>query len=472
MLTRLPLLFLLFLSYLASGQLSDEGLFWNAKFKSITDTYTPTNFSNSSTEHKYYLIWSAGLQAFFTGEKSTYNRTHELIDSIELQLKEFSNKEQAFLLGELYFVRSAVSAQEGKEFDALLDLRNCIKHVRESQSRYPDYLPILKTSGSIELLLGSVPQEYQWLLDLMGWTGSITKGETQLKRISNEETYGAEATLTRALFKSLILDQHNEALILLKSNQLRRGESSLSNLGQLLLLHKAGNAQEIINQYDQKTENHYFTNYFLGEAFLRKGAYSSSIQSYQAFLNTYHGSELKMEAIYKIGVAHLLSGNKNEAETSWNKITEMEGDLKKLDRFELINTSPNSTQLTLLQARLSMDGHFYAQSKKALLTLKKSKISSIQNIELIYRNARLSHLTEQYEQAIGGYQEVIQTQPKNSKLYFAPNSLIQLGTIYYNKGNKDLALKNFEQVFSYSGHPYKRSMDRKARSMISLIKGN
>ena len=72
-------------------------------------------------------------------------------------------------------------------------------------------------------------------------------------------------------------------------------------------------------------------------------------------------------------------------------------------------------------------------------------------------------------QAIGLYKNTI-LESGDKGWYFAPNSALQLGYYYETGDNLQKAKEYFELALSYKNHPYKNSIDNKAKAALARLK--
>lgn len=98
------------------------------------------------------------------------------------------------------------------------DLRTAYLLLEENTKKYPAFLPQLKSLGTLEILVGTLPSRYSWIAGMLGLKGSINDG---LKRIEkfiyspqgqpHEEVLKEEALFTYAFLKIHVLKQKEDA---------------------------------------------------------------------------------------------------------------------------------------------------------------------------------------------------------------------------------------------------------------------
>ena len=89
------------------------------------------------------------LEQFETNFKQRQQYLDELPETAEI----------LFLKAELNLQRGFNLLNTGQEFNAVFAIRRAYNLVQESQKKYPDYIPVKKTSGVIQVMVGSVPDQ-------------------------------------------------------------------------------------------------------------------------------------------------------------------------------------------------------------------------------------------------------------------------------------------------------------------------
>ena len=91
-----------------------------------------------------------------------------------------ASPEVLFLQAELNLQRGFNLLNTGQEFNAVFAIRRAYNMVQECQKKYPDFVPIKKTAGVIQVMVGSVPDKYAWFMGLLGMKGQVVAGQKLL----------------------------------------------------------------------------------------------------------------------------------------------------------------------------------------------------------------------------------------------------------------------------------------------------
>ena len=423
----------------------------------------------------YVASLAEAIELLVTEDLSKFSEYEErFLKRLDRKLKSSASDHQ-FLQAEMRLHWAFVYLKFGHELDAALYLRQAYQMAEACRSQYPDYLPIRKTSGLLQIIVGSVPEKYNWVLSLLNMSGSVSGGLAELKEIAESESPLAfEGKLLHALVQGFILarpdkgmDEIHEILKDHKNNRLALFLSAS------LAIKNSSNEVALERLKDLSTLNHgtpiFYASYLLGEAYLHKGDYVNAIASYRSFIEHQPGHNYIKDAHYKIGLCYLLDGNENEgrrmfqeARTRGKEITEAD---KSAGRTLAEKALPNPK---LLKIRYLTDGGYYQEADDLLTSITNTELVGPKDeAEFVYRKARLSHKLGRAD-AEELYLQTVRISGQEN-WYFAPNACLQLGYIYRSQNKIKEAEAYFLRALAYRRHEYKNSIDSKARSALAQL---
>lgn len=380
-----------------------------------------------------------------------------------------------FLQAELRLHWSFVYLKFGHELDAALQLRDSYKIAESCRQKFPDYLPILRTAGILEIIVGSIPEKYGWVLSLLNMSGSVPGGLADLETIgSSQSVLATEAKLLHALVQGFMLEDGGPALAEMKSllEEHKGNPLMLFLTASLAIKHsESALALEMLKSLSDSTSGVplYYADYLKGEAYLHKGDYLNSIISYRWFINHQTGQNYIKDAYFKIGLCYWLNGNENDALEIFKEARNKGKEATEADKSAARALSePNPPNAALSRVRYYTDGGYYKEAEKAISSLSEKDFTNKKDVtEYYYRKARLAHKMNKPE-AVDLYKKTIEMTGMES-WYFAPNACLQLGYIYQSRNDLPRAADYFERALSYKRHEYKNSIDSKARSALAQI---
>jgi tetratricopeptide (TPR) repeat protein len=386
-----------------------------------------------------------------------------------------SPRDYQFLQAEIRLQWAFVYLKFGHELDAAIRLRQAYQIAEECRERFPDYLPIRKTSGLLQVIIGSVPEKYGRVLNLLNMSGSIAGGLADLSEVSSSGSpLAVESKILFALVEGFVLSRPASALAHMQDVLAIEKENPLllflcaslalknsQNEVALRMLEGLSNADKGIPLY--------YADYLRGEAYLHKGDYLNSISSYRWFLSHQTGQNYIKDAYYKIGLSYWLNGNENDARALFKEAIGKGKESTEADKSAARSLSDDRLpHVKLSRARYLTDGGYYDDAEKILASVTSAELPAKRDqAEFHYRKARLAHKMGKPE-AIDYYlRTVAETGQEN--WYFAPNACLQLGYIYQSQNKIREAEEYFQRALSYRRHEYKNSIDSKARSALAQL---
>ncbi|HET9054198.1 MAG TPA: tetratricopeptide repeat protein, partial [Cyclobacteriaceae bacterium] len=382
-----------------------------------------------------------------------------------------------FILAELRLQWAFVYLKFGHEFDAAWNVRQAYLKVQECKKKFPGFIPIKKTSGVLEVLLGSVPEKYQWVISMFGMEGSVEKGLQELESMMQAETdLSFETALVYYLTQGFILQETSRAANGLSGLIAHHPHQRLALfLGGCLAI-KNSESEKALQYFNTLQENQQglpiaYADYQTAEVYLHKGDYKSSVAHYQKFLSAYTGLNYVKDAHYKIAVCYWLQGKVKDAEKYFTKAKTAGNESTEADKYAARSLAENiHPNVKLSKIRYATDGGYYAEAKEIIASVTDHDLpSEKEKIEFIYRNARLYHKNNSPAEAKKSYEQTI-AESGAANWYFAPNACLQLGYIFLEENNPKGARKYFEKALTYKKHEYKNSIDSKAKSALARLK--
>jgi len=384
--------------------------------------------------------------------------------------------ETLFLQAEITLQRGFCYLNLNQELNAVLAIRKAYQLTTDCLKKYPGFAPIKKTNGVIQVMVGSVPEKYQWFVNLLGMKGSVATGQKQLTELRNSgSSLSLEATMLFYTVKGFLNQQFAEAATGI--NQCLKdqpGNKLLLFIGVNMLI-KDGRSEEalaLVHEIDEQPEGlpmHYI-DYLHAEILLQKGEYRKSVELYNKFIKNFPSQSFKKDSYFKISLCYWLLDDVKSARAVFDKAKITGSDKAEPDRYaakQLEDTNfPNKK---LLKVRFSTDGGYYSEATAILRTIKPSELpTSKDQTEYYYRKARLAHRIGDIADAKLLYQQSINMTQSNP-WYFGANSALQLGYIARDQKNYEAARKYFQMALNYPKHEYKTSIDSKARTELQLL---
>ncbi len=387
-----------------------------------------------------------------------------------------SARDYQFLQAEIRTHWAFIYLKFGHELDGALQLRQAYQIAESCREKFPDYLPIRKTSGLLRLIVGSIPDKYNWVLSLLNMSGTISGGLEDLRAVSSlpASPFSLESKILYALVQGFLLadpgsavESMNAVLAADKGNRL----AMFFNASLALKSSRNDVALELLDGLSQTDAGIplYYADYLRGEANLHKGDYMNALAAYRWFIEHQPGQNYIKDAHYKIGLCYWLNGNESDAFEAFKEARSKGKEATEADKSAAHALADKDLpNIKLTKVRFLTDGGYYSEADAIL-----SGITSMDllikrdQIEYLYRKARLLHKTGSAEAEKYYLDTINMTAQEN--WYFAPNASLQLGYIYQSQNKIAEAEDYFRRALSYRRHEYKNSIDSKARSALAQL---
>jgi len=380
---------------------------------------------------------------------------------------------------ELQWAFSRVFHQEF--FTAALEIRNSYKLIEENTSKFPSFYLNLKNSGLLKGLLGNVPENFKWVLQLVGMKGNTAEGIEELNRFVENYSSSPELILDRQIaINYYILLQMNFGDKQMSWNYCEKNtrdfkSNLLSNYMRSFVAIKTGHNEFAIESLSSKPETAEYANfpyldYLYGVALLNKLSDQAPIQ-FKKFITFSKGQNLIKDAYKRLSWYSLINGDQDkfiiyQAMVLKYGISSAEEDKAALKDAEM-RLIPN---ISLLRSRLLFDGGYYDRALTEAMHAQ--TISQPDKMEQAYRTGRIYFETKQFNKAIEQFTWCIQNDIPELNLHFAPTSCTQIATIYEIQGNRNKAIEYYKKALTYSHYQYRNSNVTKAKQGLARLRYN
>ncbi len=430
-----------------------------------------------SPDEEYVVTLAQVLELLLTEDREKLSEYEVRFNSLpDRRIRKVTNEEYQFLMAETHLQWAFVYLKFGDEFEAAAQLRKAYHIAQACHADFPDFIPIKKTFGILQIIVGAVPEKYNWVLSLLGMSGSVDEGLRQLEAVSAMDgIFALEARLLLALTHGFILQDIETALRVMDETLVAYPENNLAQYLAATLAIKGARSERALSHLSMITRDTsampiHYAHYLLGEVYLHKADYDQAMAEYRWFIRHYKGQNYLKDAHYKIGLCLWMSGRTNDAEVKFREALRIGNESAEADRSAaMVLAQGRRPHVALTRARYAMDGGYFDEAASVLASLRDEDLPSRHDqVEYFYRKARLAHATGDVRASRLFYQQTIDL-AGDAPWYFAPNSCLQLGYIFLDLGEVAQARQFFRRALSYKKHEYKNSIDSKARSALNRI---
>jgi tetratricopeptide (TPR) repeat protein len=430
-----------------------------------------------TVQEHYVVALAEALELLVSEDRGKFEEYEDHFqERIDQKIKS-SNADYQFLLAEIHLQWAFVYLKFGQEINAASHLRDAYSISEACSRKSPEYSAIGKTTGLLQIIIGSVPEKYNWVLSLLGMQGSIENGLNTLDKLwMSDNALAFEAGLLYSLVQGYVLEKPETGLAILEKILETKSQNRLILFGAASLAIKNSQSEKaltFLTSLSEKEEGFpiYYAHYLKGEIYLHKGEYLNALSSYRWFANHYKGQNNLKDAYYKMGLCYWLNGNANDAVYLFKEARGVGIEASEADKSAARSlTSSELPHVMLTKIRYAIDGGYYEEARKMLITVSNTTLPTKRDqVEYYYRSARLEHKTHQLAAAKKLYSQTIDM-AGDENWYFAPNSCLQLGYILGSENKPGEAKRFFQKALAYKKHEYKNSIDSKARSALNRLK--
>ncbi len=439
----------------------------------------------------YLEVYSLFLKYATTEKEVLINDFNDKLEVAVTKIKDEDMQEpfRLYMLADMYLESALINAIEGNYFSAVFLFKKSYSTINENIKLFPNFAPNNKTVGLLNVIIGSIPQSYNWALTLLNISGDIDKGlsniETALKSSINNKEYKHlfVENLLLYTFMSDSYSKNKESNILLK-NIINNEKIIYNNKNNLLFIFAKASYHQNMKENNEvikslqilhdKTvfvnSNFCYLNYMMGQSLLFK-LNNRAIYYFESYIKNYKGKNYIASAKQKIAWSKLIVGDNAGYLKTKKRINTEEDEITDSDKQAIKEAKSNDIpNVYLLKARLYFDGGYYHKADSIITKGNKlnSYISERNKIEYIYRLGRINDEWGNNIKAEHYYKKTID-KAKDLKYFYAAKSALKLGNLYENEGDNDKALEMYNLILDLDFDEYQNGITQKAKAGINRI---
>jgi hypothetical protein len=382
-----------------------------------------------------------------------------------------------YALAEYHLHWAILRMKFNDQLQGALELRKSVQCIEKNQQRFPSFKLNLKTLGIIQTMAGAVPPNFQWLAEKAGIRGRAEDGLNSLHHLEQwlNQTPAMHFLLPEILFYQIFIRRNLpfETLPadLEKSALLMAAKEPLVRFALAGFAQKTSNPSVVLSLLADPEAAPYelkfcYLDYLYGEALLNS-LNGGSAKKFESFISCTKGNQYVKSAYRKWAWSALLAGNKIEYQRIMKLVCTKGTDEHEDDRQAMAEAVSGSIPPSaLIRARVLFDGGLYQKSANELLSIYDLKsLNHRTKAEVQYRLGRAYDKLKSTHLATVFYAAAMVCSEKIPDYFYAA-AAFHLAHVYLNSGKKAEAIELFNRVLSSGDHPYKRSLDAKARAAL------
>jgi len=368
-------------------------------------------------------------------------------------------------------------------FLAAYEIQKAYFLLEENQKKFPDFHLNKKGMGLLHCLIGSIPENYQWIVNAIGINGGIDKGLNELNELllltdqdKNYQIYNTELLFLISFLEMNLTIEKSNFQKTLDAIGKKYQQHLLLNFAAARLTSKLGKNELTIEILKNRPKNKgqfdfAYLEYLQGMSALYL-LNPTAKQHFISFVQHFKGQNYIKSAYQKLAWIAFLN-NDFEKRDMYFEMVKQSG-ASYLDEDKQAQKQAETGEIShpfLLRSRLFYDGGYY---NKTLLELEKIEsphlFSNTENIiEYWYRMGRVFQKMEKPQNETIVFFEKAITAGLNSNAYFLPMSALQIAIEYEKMGEKQKAKSYYNKCLSMKDFDYQRGIHQKAKAGLNRI---
>lgn len=370
----------------------------------------------------------------------------------------------------------------GEYFTSALEINRAYRLMDKNYKKYPYFYPNKITHAMLTIIIGLVPEKYEWVLDLVSMEGSVQQGTLELYEFLHlAETNPEYAYLKNECLFYLGFIELNINPDKTKSQDILQqiiplsDSNKLFNLLSINILSKSGRYVEAEIQFKKLANKDdyypiYFLHYLHADFYLKELETDSAKKYYALFLKNFKGKNYIKDAWRKTAWTFLMEGNNQKYKQLMSAVGNSGNADIGIDKdAEIEYETGEVPNVSLIKSRLLFDGFKYNMAISELEKINDNNLNFVQLLEKDYRYARIMHKTNNIEEAKKYYKKVVLSSELTSE-YYPANSALNLGEIYELQDSLSMALLYYDKCTGMDFNQFENSIKSMAKEGIRRVK--
>lgn len=368
-------------------------------------------------------------------------------------------------------------------FTAATEINSAYHQLEENHRLHPDFLADNMGIGILHAMIGVIPDQYQWALDMFGIHGSIDQGVNEIKKQLEEgdhHVFNVEALFYYSFVRLNLQSDSTRYIELLHyyENETFRSlcqESPLLSFSHAVVLLKIDNDRAITFlqdlHFNQGQAPFYYNTYLLGQALLYQ-LDNSSFDYLETYINDYPGMNYKKSALQRQAWSRFIQGDTLAYQALMERALLTGIDLLDADKSAKKEAKASEEgylpNLYLLRSRMQFDGHYYEGALMELNKMSLAQVSPDDLLEYHYRKGRIYHEMRMFAQANQSYQAALE-EGRDQDRYYAANASLKMGEIAEQQKQWKQARKHYKTCLELDFTEYRRGIRAKAKAGLQRV---
>jgi hypothetical protein len=423
----------------------------NGRFNERLPDWEITEEENLNNKSSAASVIALTLEAFFSGEPSKINKAIEITDEF-LDLSD----DIAYNLIIGHTAEAILKSMHGKYLPAVFSFYNAYHKIKSYEKNNSCIEPVIfELNQFYNLTFSKVPDSYTRFLSIAG----IRPINIDTNKICHQQNQRTISSTFSTIFQ--LLNKQTPIKIPRQPGEMSKLIAGIYYLGK----QNPDSALLYLNNMDTIRSSLITLNYYKGLAYLNKGDYKSANWYFDKYLLLQQsGRYIKATLLRKKWIT--IIQNQSSIKITQDILTRG-SELSYLDK-QAMKEAEKEYVPALLQARILYDGAKFQKSLEIIEQIDIEKLNASEYTSMLYRKARNLQGLKKYNAAIAQYDLLLKQ--KNEGEYFHKKAVLEIGKIYIELENPQLALKYLEEVKNIDSDTFNEAFEQEAEILIDKLK--
>jgi len=388
------------------------------------------------------------------------------------------------MLAEVYGKRALWEFMEKDYLTSVWYIRLSKQHIRKQAKLHPQRTEHLRLLGLYNVLFGAVPQKYQWITNTLGFSGDVNTGLSQLRQAARQRDFlGLESIILHYFTTKNLGNQPDQALKELKSVIDQNPKSIILDyclISGYLSMKYNDKAYQVLSGrdvyfQDSRVQFIPLWDFHYGRAYYYRASYQKALGCFNRFLNAHQGKIFRTDAMFRMGMSHILSGDYTRGKQYLEKLLEQSASDLEEDQYafylaeSFVRQAPSRHTLELFRARNAYDGGYYSKALSILGKLDRTVLSIDNLTYLYYLSGRIYHTTGDSDLAQEYYQLCIDQPDRQATRWQQAYSCYYVASLAHEQQDQPLAMNYYQKALTYDDYFYQPSLENQCQLALKRL---
>lgn len=439
--------------------------------------------SDGKAASYHYLSLIALMKGLMADEERYFEQYIDRADTLSTALQRRPNSEWKRLLeASRRLGRTLALGKQERYLRAAWNARSAYNRFEALVEDEPEFSEAYLGMGLLHIAVASLPSTFQYVLNALGFSGSVEEGMEELKFAASESRYHREfAEMSIAIFDITFNMKVDDGTRRLGRLYEERTDSPLVGLlySYALYNNKQGEeAYQVVEHAIDRSSGEPFyidyLDYYMAQTYFIQNEFERAEAWFEQYVDRHAGPALKDVSHYHLGLAREMQGDRRGALSAYEQVEarrDFDEDLVSRRWAEIRKDQPlNEQGRAVLRGENAFRWGDHNRAEQILRgVFEDQEATEAQRVHAAYTIGRLHHVQGNYTEAFPAYQFAIERVGDEDAMW-APWSRLYIGHMREQQGRYDEAVAAYEEANSIEGsYDYYQSLEQHVRFALERL---